>query len=478
MGNERPKHFIVFIPGYMGSRLRDRNTGEIVWLDFPSLLRNPLTIRGALDRLIERMMYPNPDLEPAGILDQVLFVPPWAKQEHYGRLLAKLLHWRYQIDPENPQPDALTAYTFAYDWRQDNRLSAQQLGRAVESWREHHNGAKAILIGHSNGGIVARWYIQKEGGDQHVLRLFLMGSPWDGAPQAIKVMMNGLEVLGRRRFNLFNLGERMKDVIRSFPSFYQLIPYSNPFLRNQHNQDIDLFGDPSWLADAQHQALLADGLAFNRELGTELKVETLCFFGRQKPTVTAGVVTVDDSGAWGNLQWVTTEAGDGTVPERSAVHPKASAKLPFAATHGDIYANEAVFEFLQWELLGRYQAAARASLATERYLVVFEPERDVYSPGEAISVWAEVSSLDGLTPVTEADVKARLAFHSALPGAEGVAPAAEADEVRLRPDRDVPGRYEAQLKAPEVEGYYRLEGRVKIVGEPQIVLEELLSVEV
>jgi hypothetical protein len=204
----------------------------------------------------------------------------------------------------------------------------------------------------------------------------------------------------------------------------------------------------------------------------------LCFFGRQKPTTTTGVVIVKDSGAWDRLQWVTTEAGDGTVPERSAVHPKASTKLPFAATHGDIYATEAVFEFLQWELLGRYQDVARASLATEHYLVVFEPEHDVYSPGEAISVWARVSSPDGLTPVTEADVKARLLFHSVLPGAESIAPPPEGDEVRLRRDRNTPGRYEAQLKAPELEGYYRLEGRVKIVGEPQMILEELLSVEV
>jgi pimeloyl-ACP methyl ester carboxylesterase len=461
----------------MGSQLRDRHTGEMVWLDFPSFLRNPFGLAGAIDRLLERMVYPNPDLEPAGIVNQVLFIPPWAKQEHYGRLLAKLQQWRYQIDPESPQPDDRAVYTFAYDWRQDNRLSGRQLGQAIERWRELHNGAKAILIGHSNGGIVSRWYIQKEGGDQHVLRLFLMGSPWDGAPKAIKVMMSGLEVLGLRRFNLFNLGERMKDLIRTFPSFYQLIPHSNPFLRNQHNQEIDLFGNPSWLVDAQQQAFLADGLQFNRELGGDLKVDTLCFFGRQKPTVTAGMVTTSDAGLWSDLQWVTTEAGDGTVPERSAVHPKASAKLPFAATHGDIYANEPVFEFLQWELLGRYQDEVRATLMTERYLIIFEPERDVYSPGEDILVWAQLSNLDGSVPVTEADVKARLAFHAALPGAEGMAPPPEAAEVRLRPDKDVPGRYEARLQAPDTEGYYRLTGRVKIVGERQILLEELLSVE-
>jgi pimeloyl-ACP methyl ester carboxylesterase len=461
----------------MGSQLRDLSTGEILWPNFPSLLSNPFEIPAALDRLLERMAYPNDELAPAGIVDQVLFIPPWAKQEQYSRLLKQLRRWRYEIDPQDPQPDDRAAYTFAYDWRQDNRLSARQLGQAVERWRERHDGAKAILIGHSNGGIVSRWYVQKEGGDVHVLRMFLMGSPWDGVPKSVKVLLSGLEVLGLRRFNLFNLGERMKDVIRTFPSFYQIIPHTNPFLRDQHNQDIDLFADPSWVGDEQYHPLVADALEFNRELGMDLSVDTLCFFGRQKPTVTAGVLSVDDAGGWGELQWVSTEAGDGTVPERSAVHPQADSKLPFAANHGDIYVTPPVLEFLQWELLGRYQEAARATLATERYQVVFEPEQDVYSPGEEVAVRAEVSSLDGAAPVMDADVKASLLFHSALPGAEGTVAPPGAVDVRLRPDEDVPGHYLGRVQAPGQEGYYRLEGRVRLVGEPPVVLQELVSVE-
>ena len=251
-------HFIVIVPGYMGSLLRDKNTGEIIWIDFPSLLKNPFNIGQAIDELVDKMVYPNDDLEPAGIMNQILFVPPWAKQEHYGRLLEQLEKWGYQIDPADPAPEDLAAYTFSYDWRQDNRLSARQLGRAVEGWRAKHPGAKAWLIAHSNGGIVSRWYVEKEGGKEHVGKVFLMGSPWDGSPKSMKVMMDGLELMGMRRFNLFGLGDRMKEVIRSFPSFYQLIPYAKPFLRDENNNDIDLFDDPSWLDDPQHRQYLED----------------------------------------------------------------------------------------------------------------------------------------------------------------------------------------------------------------------------
>jgi pimeloyl-ACP methyl ester carboxylesterase len=475
--NSIPPHFIVLVPGYMGSQLRDRQTGEMVWIDFPSLLKNPLGMGTSIDRLLEHMAYPNDALEPAGIVNDVLFVPPWAKQEQYGRLTQKLGEWGYQIDPPNPQPDQLAAYTFAYDWRQDNRISARQLARAVGNWRDRHNGAKAILIAHSNGGIVARWYIQKEGGSQDVSRLFLMASPWDGAPKAIHVMMSGVDVLGLRLFNLFHLGERLKDVVRTFPSFYQLIPHTDPFLRDQHNNNLDLYAHPTWLPEPAQRAMLADARQFNQDLGMDLAVDTLCFFGRQKPTVTTGVVSLSDAGAWGDIQWLTTQAGDGTVPERSAVHPKASEKLPFSATHGDIYVVDPVLEFLQWELLGKYKGQTRASLTTDRFQVVFEPAQDIYSPGEEMLAWAQVSSLEGDQPVSDADVKASLIFHSPLPGSSPASPPAAAPEVRLKPVKDTPGRYEARWKAPAEPGYYRLQGRVRIPGERQMVLEELISVE-
>ncbi len=43
MAVEKPKHFIVIVPGYMGSLLRDKKKGDIVWLDVAGLLKNPST---------------------------------------------------------------------------------------------------------------------------------------------------------------------------------------------------------------------------------------------------------------------------------------------------------------------------------------------------------------------------------------------------------------------------------------------------
>lgn len=131
------------------------------------------------------------------------------------------------ILPAYPDPASgaeLALYTFPYDWRQDNRLSARQLGDAIARWRKRHSGAEAWIIAHSNGGIVARWYIEKEGGKDRVGRLFLMGSPWDGVPNMMWMLFHGLDTLFRRRFNLFDIPRRSRDLFRTFPSAYQLLP--------------------------------------------------------------------------------------------------------------------------------------------------------------------------------------------------------------------------------------------------------------
>ena len=63
-----PNHFVVFVPGYMGSQLASKKTGRLVWIDIRSMLKNPLNLKEAVEELFETMTYPNDDLVPAGIL--------------------------------------------------------------------------------------------------------------------------------------------------------------------------------------------------------------------------------------------------------------------------------------------------------------------------------------------------------------------------------------------------------------------------
>jgi pimeloyl-ACP methyl ester carboxylesterase len=474
-----PAHFLVIVPGYMGSKLRDRTTGRTVWVDFASIPKNPLQWGAWLDGMLQAMRYPNPDLEPAGIMDEVVFIPPWAKQEQYSRLIQALEGMGYRADEKRYAAEERDLYAFAYDWRQDNRISARQLGEAIESWRAHHPGAEAWLIAHSNGGLVARWYVEKEGGRDRVGRLFLMGSPWDGVPKAMHMAFSGLDTLFRRGFNLWNLPQRSRDLIRTWPSVYQLIPHQEPFLQNALNEPLDPFRDLNWLASDEQRQLLLQGRRFNEELGTTLSVETLCFFGRKKPTTTRGVARLAGS-VWSGIDWLATEAGDGTVPEHSAVHPYAQEKLPFVVSHGDIYVNPAVLEFLQWELIGKYGPHKRAALTTPDLYVLFEPDRDNYTPGERIALGAQIMGREDQAgrrrPMEQATIEVRLLWKEPLPGSEPPQARPRAARTELTQTAE-PGHYSGQLRAPGQEGYYEVAATVRVPGQPSVQLSELVLVE-
>jgi pimeloyl-ACP methyl ester carboxylesterase len=478
----------------MGSKLRDPDTKEILWVDFSTVSIWPWKWGSWLGRLLDRVAYPN-KLEPMGIMDQVIFVPPWARQEHYNRLIEALDEMGYKLDKKQcfgyegdvaPYDESkLNCYAFPYDWRQDNRESARELGRAVERWRSYHPGAEVWIIAHSNGGLVARWYIEKEGGKEFVKRLFLMGSPWDGTPKAMHMAFSGVDTLFRRSFNLFGIADRTRQLVRTFPSIYQLIPSQNPFLTDLDNEQVDPFAGDSWLEDESQRKMLESGRKFSEELGSTLTPHTVCIFGTRQDTPTSGRVRFGAANSWASIEWANSEAGDGTIPARSASNPDAAELIPYPVNHGNIYVDRNVLEKLRFELIDKFRpgrGGVRAIVLSGNMKVVFEPDREdhVYSTGETVGLWATVEMMgDAPGPVSNASIYAQPVWHEALPGSTTGRPAANLPRIRLLPSKTIPGRYEAAFVAPEAEGYYQLQAKVKVKGQPPppLTLEELILVE-
>lgn len=482
-----PPHILVFVPGYMGSKLRDPETKEVLWVDFSNVPIWPWKWGGWLGRLLDRVAYPN-KLEPMGIMDQVIFVPPWARQEHYNRLVDALDEMGYKLDRRQcfghegdaaPYDESkLNCYAFPYDWRQDNRESARELGRAVDRWRSYHPGAEVWIVAHSNGGLVARWYIEKEGGKDFVTRLFLMGSPWDGTPKAMHMAFSGVDTLFRRSFNLFGIADRTRQLVRTFPSIYQLIPYRNPFLIDLDNEDVNPFAGDSWLENEDQRKMLKSGLEFSKELGSALSAHTVCFFGTRQDTPTSGRVRFGAANTWAGIEWMNSEAGDGTIPARSASNPDAAELIPYPVNHGNIYVDKSVLEKLRFELVDKFRGVRAVAISGD-LKVVFEPDREdhVYSTKETVGLWATVETLgESPGPVTGASINVQPVWHEALPGSTATRPEKNPPPVRLMRSTTIQGRYEGAFAAPEAEGYYRLLATVKVKGPP-LTLEELIIVE-
>lgn len=473
-----PEHFIVLVPGFMGSMLRDKNTKKVVWIDFSQAGLNPLNWQEWVDQLAANMRYPNDNLEPAGIVQDVLFLPPWIKMEQYSRLLRTLTSWGYKTDPNQFPEEELNVYAFAYDWRQDNRISGKQLAQAVERWSAMHPGAEVWLMGHSNGGIVSRWFIEKEGGKDKVKRLFLLASPWDGAVKAVYMLFQGLDVVFRQKFNLFGLPERTRETLRTFPGAYQLIPQSREFLQDADGNPLSIFDGPDWGLSERERELLEDGRRFNQELGNHLSVETIAFFGRKLMTTDAGRVHLGPDSLWERVDWADSQAGDGTLPEYTAIFADTDRNIPVVAEHGDIYVNQALYEILRWELVDKYSEAGTASISitSGKYLITFNSDQDVYAPGQEIKLWATIHNKEG-KPVARASVAVSLVWRQALPGSADTKPAAQLAPVAFAKDKHEAGRWEATIPAPATEGYYQLEGVVKFPSGDTVEMNAMIAVE-
>jgi pimeloyl-ACP methyl ester carboxylesterase len=472
-------HFIVFIPGYMGSKLRSRNNGKTLWLDFRNLLRDTSNIQTSIDKFLCGLRYPNEDLEPAGIIDQLVYFPPLFKQDHYARFLDAMQKMGYALDTGQAQTiENPTMYTFPYDWRQDNRISARQLGIAIKKWKEKHEGAKVWIVAHSNGGIVARWYIEKEGGKEQIDRLFLLGSPWDGSPKAMQVLFEGPEIFLLKLFNQFNIQNLVRETILSFPSFYQLIPYYVPFLKTTDGKEINPFKDHRWL-DTDHQVeLLENARQFYIDLETNLSIETLCFFGIKQSTLTGGKVSFDQKGNWSHIDWDETDLGDGTVPLHSAIHEQALEKLPFAVSHGDIYSNSVVLNKLEWEFLGKFSGKLpiQSTKLTQDLIIQFETDSNCYTPDEIINLIVTLRNPISNESIKNAEISVRTEWVQGIPFLSEEPPK-NFPFVYFSTTANSSGEFVKSINAPSTPGYYRFIAMIETKNSRPELIKEIILIE-
>ena len=188
---------VVFVPGLMGSELWIGS--ERLWPSPKLMISNP-----------EIFLLPgDPRIEARGILNDVVIVPHIIQSRQYsamGDYLVEGLGYTRGKD----------LLEFGYDWRHDVRLAAQRLAEAIEQWQV---SAPITIIAHSLGTLVTRYYVERLGGKRTVERVILMGGPHYGTPKGLAAILSGPGMLP------FGLGdERMRKVLSTFPSAYQILP--------------------------------------------------------------------------------------------------------------------------------------------------------------------------------------------------------------------------------------------------------------
>jgi pSer/pThr/pTyr-binding forkhead associated (FHA) protein len=318
---------VVFLPGIMGSELWTGN--EQIWPNLKTLFVNPDPLA-----LPERR-----PLEPRRIVRQVVIVPNLLKNDRYIRLGNYLEEGLGYERGKN-------LLEFAYDWRQDNRVSARHLAAAIDEWqRRSSDAARPItIIAHSMGSLVSRYYVEHLGGKEKVERMIFLGGPHHGAPKAISVLL-----FGPKKIPFGRVGEKLRDVVRTFPSMYQLLPTYSCGV-DQSGERINVLADEMWISEHE-RALLRDARKFRRELGTRSSVPAVCIFGYGLRTITGISVHRGSERHWEKVE-LSTGRGDDMVPEPSAVL-KGAEIHPVRQHHGALYTDKDVKKRLKLELTRR-----------------------------------------------------------------------------------------------------------------------------
>ena len=212
---------IVMLPGITGSVLT--KDGKDVWAPTGGAILDALLSLGKNVKSLALKEDP-PDVDDLGdgvvatrVMPDIHLIPGLWKIDGYSKLKSYVTK-TFDVRPgEN-------LFEFPYDWRRDNRVSARKLQRStsewLKKWRESsgNKDAKLVLVGHSMGGIVSRYYLECLDGWRDTRTLVTFGTPYRGSVKAVGTLANGFA----KKIGPLSLD--LTDMVRSLTAVYQLLP--------------------------------------------------------------------------------------------------------------------------------------------------------------------------------------------------------------------------------------------------------------
>lgn len=391
---------IVLLPGILGSAL-EKNGKELWGLSAGAGLRALVSL-GANIQNLKLHQEPNQALDvwegvtAPRLLPDLHMVPGLWKIDGYTKIAANIKKI-FDVTPGQ------NYFEFPYDWRLSNRITALRLERMAKEWVMRwrncgHPNGRLILIGHSMGGLIARYFLEVLGGWGMTRTLITFGTPHRGSLNALDFIVNGWrkKFLGVEILNLTSL-------LRSFSSVYELLPIY-PCCVND--------GKMKYLGEVNIPELdvnrLASAKAFHDAIREGVKVRGNSFdqhvhpvVGTLQPTLQSarfkdGVVEMfndfegDDHG------------GDGTVPRVSAtpIELSEAGRDMFAAErHASLQNNDAVWTQVQ-AILETGQIKLGAFKVPQLRLSM--QLKDAYSVDESLQIRARADALE--TPPLWAEI--------------------------------------------------------------------------
>lgn len=295
---------IIVIPGILGSRLIDEESGDVVWGAFEAPYANPNSPRGA--RLVSLpfdedglLNADSSTIQPNGVLERLrlslLGVP--INIQAYAGILSSLGAGGYRDESLSTVidygSDHFTCFQFDYDWRRSSAENAARLKEFIEERRAYvreeyyrrygidNEDIKFDIVAHSMGGLVSRYFarygdqaLPEDGslpeltweGAEYVERIIMVGTPNAGALESFEQLIDGFNVGGPL------IPKYGAHILGTFPSIYELLPrprHKRIIWEGDNKTPIDNLYDPQ-LWESYEWGLAAQDKATQKFLETRL----------------------------------------------------------------------------------------------------------------------------------------------------------------------------------------------------------------
>lgn len=348
-------------------------TGQEIWLNALTLAIASVGQSRAIDALMLNHYGSTPEPDALGNASRKIVTGEllWnvdlgvTQADFYGKLRDHLLSLGYTAAGKaGTGSGSKLLYYFGYDWRKDVYGTGPDLNALVKRAMAESGKTKVNIIAHSMGGWVTRNYLLQYGASD-VDQVITLGTPFLGAPKALKVLEHGDEwgMVWHPANNwggpLGDLGlglhpKQMKRLAQNFPAAYELLPSkywfqgrpfsftadpayitrsvnnsgtmeyellgfgeSSQFLRQRHNYDLVRTAERFHAQGIGDLSLLTNQYIHHRIAGTGVSTNGRIEFSPRKVCATVIVVVCTDlpEFAFPKMNLL----GDGTVPFHSAI---------------------------------------------------------------------------------------------------------------------------------------------------------------
>lgn len=332
-GQIKKKTPVIIVPGISSSYL-NKNEPELpeVWPNIQKML-TPGEDSYLYDLSMNSSGWPEKNLLPSDIFKKI------NSNDYFQGLIDELKNNGYEEEKN--------LFVFPYDWRYFIEWSANEgdpfplvksLKEKIEEVKTQTGADKVDLVAHSMGGLIAKYYIKKNG-TSSVDKFIDIATPHLGSPDASKILMFG-DNLGVKISWYYPINSNtIKSISQNMPSIYQLLPSRNYFdpadndyayyIYDMH--DLDNNGTKGRLNYDQSVEFMKNTgrnnylLGFNNSLHSILDnyspqaegVKTYNIVGCGQPTL-GQIFALNKEKSGGNEYGLKYINGDGTVPLKSA----------------------------------------------------------------------------------------------------------------------------------------------------------------